>query len=95
MNLDAYQNETIAHLSGQVLPANYNIPILFFTQLMGLAFGLEAKHLGFGKELVSASKALGKIGVEVPEPEDKKARPKRTKPSGLPMPTMPGDEEVD
>jgi heterodisulfide reductase subunit B len=90
MNLDAYQGET-----NRFFHTNYQMPILFFTQLMGLAFGLDAKHLGFGKELVSASKALGKIGVEVPEPEDKKARPKRTKPSGLPMPTMPGDEEVD
>lgn len=90
MNLDAYQAET-----NRYFHTNYHMPILFFTQLMGLAFGLEAKDLGFGKELVSAGEALGRIGVEVPEPEDKKARPKRTKPTGLPMPTMPGDEEVD
>lgn len=90
MNLDAYQAET-----NRYFRTNYHMPILFFTQLMGLAFGLEAKDLGFGKELVSAADALGRIGVEVPEPEEKKARPKRTKPTGLPMPTMPGDEEVD
>ena len=90
MSLDAYQAET-----NRYFRTNYHMPILFFTQLMGLAFGLEAKDLGFGKELVSAADALGRIGVEVPEPEEKKARPKRTKPTGLPMPTMPGDEEVD
>ena len=90
MNLDAYQGET-----NRYFHTNYHMPIVFFTQLMGLAFGLEAKHLGFGKELVSAGTALGRIGIEVPEPEDKKARPKRTKPTGLPMPTMPGDVEVN
>jgi heterodisulfide reductase subunit B len=90
MNLDAYQGET-----NRYFHTNYQMPIVFFTQLMGLAFGLEAKHLGFGKELVSAGSALGRIGIEVPEPEEKQARPKRTKPTGLPMPTMPGDEEVN
>ena len=90
MNLDAYQGET-----NRYFHTNYQMPILFFTQLMGLAFGLDAKNLGFGKELVSAGAALGRIGIEVPETEEKKARPKRTKPTGLPMPTMPGDEEMN
>jgi heterodisulfide reductase subunit B len=90
MNLDAYQGET-----NRYFHTNYQMPIVFFTQLMGLAFGLEAKDLGFGKELVSVAPALGRIGIEVPETEEKKAKPKRTKPTGLPMPTMPGDEEVN
>lgn len=90
MNLDAYQAET-----NRYFHTNYQIPILFFTQLMGLAFGKPPKELGFGLEMVSAATALGRIGVEVPEPEEKKARPKRTKPTGLPMPVMPGDEEVN
>ena len=52
---------------------------------MGLAFGLEPKELGFGTELVSAKKALAKIGVEAPEPvETAPARPPKAK--GLPMP---------
>jgi heterodisulfide reductase subunit B len=88
MNLDAYQAET-----NRYFHTNYQIPILFFTQLIGLAFGKQPQELGFGTEMVSAAAALGKIGVEVPEPEEKKAKPKRTKPSGLPMPVMPGDEE--
>lgn len=90
MNVDAYQAETNRYFN-----THYHMPILFFTQLMGLAFGKDPKDLGFGLELVDASSALGKIGVEVPEAEEKKARPKRTKPTGLPMPQMPGDEEVN
>ena len=34
------------------------MPILFFTQLMGLAFGREPEELGIGVELVSARNAL-------------------------------------
>jgi heterodisulfide reductase subunit B len=89
MNLDAYQNETNHHFH-----TNYKMPILFFTQLMGVAFGIEPKSLGFGRELVSAREAMGRIGVEVPHTEDQKSQPRRKKASGLPMPKMPGDEEV-
>jgi heterodisulfide reductase subunit B len=80
LNLDAYQNETNHHFG-----ANYHMPIVFFTQLMGLAFGMDAKELGFGSELVSAKQALKKIGVEAPEPVP--AVPARArKAEGLPMP---------
>lgn len=79
MNLDAYQTETNRHFG-----TNYHMPIVFFTQLMGLAFGLQPEDLGFGSELVSAKKALAKIGVEVPELETAPARPKKAE--GLPMP---------
>ncbi len=88
MNLDAYQGETNRHFK-----TKYHIPILFFTQLMGLAFGIDAKKLGIGLELVSAKAALKKIGVEVPIDETQKPT-KRGKKEGLPMPQMPGDEEV-
>ncbi len=77
MNLDAYQAET-----NRFFGTNYQMPIVFFTQLMGLAFGLEAKDLGFGMEIVSAKKALQRIGVSVPEPVES---PKK-KTEGLPMP---------
>jgi heterodisulfide reductase subunit B len=80
MNLDAYQNETNRHFG-----TNFHMPIVFFTQLMGLAFGMNAKELGFGMELVSAKKALAKIDVEAPEPvEAAPARPRKVE--GLPMP---------
>ena len=79
MNLDAYQNETNQHFG-----TNFKMPIVFFTQLMGLAFGLEPKELGFGTELVSAKKALEKIGLEAPKQEAAPVR--RRKKEGLPMP---------
>jgi heterodisulfide reductase subunit B len=80
MNLDAYQTETNHHFG-----TDYHMPVVFFTQLMGLAFGLEAGELGFGLELVSARKALTKIGIEKP-PEPAQAKPRSRKPDGLPMP---------
>lgn len=89
MNLDAYQGETNRHFQ-----TNYHMPILFFTQLIGLAFGLNPKDLGFGKELVSARAAMSRIGVEVPAEETPK-QPKRKKKTGLPMPTMPGVESEE
>jgi len=80
LNLDAYQGETNQHFG-----TNYHMPVVFFTQLMGLAFGLEPKELGFGTELVSARKALSKIGLEAPElVEVAPARPRKAE--GLPMP---------
>jgi heterodisulfide reductase subunit B len=61
------------------------MPVVFFTQLMGLAFGMDAKEVGFGMELVNAKQALKKIGVEAPAPVE--ATPvKPRKAEGLPMP---------
>lgn len=90
MNLDAYQGETNRHFH-----TDYHMPVLFFTQLMGLAFGKDPKELGFGRELVDARPAMNRIGLEVPAPSELPAahRPSR-KDKSLPMPRMPGDEEV-
>ena len=77
MNLDAYQGE-----ANRYFGTNYKVPVVFFTQLMGLAFGLPAEKLGFGLELISARDALSRIGVEVPV----KVETKRKKDEGLPMP---------
>ncbi|MBL8055840.1 MAG: CoB--CoM heterodisulfide reductase iron-sulfur subunit B family protein [Anaerolineales bacterium] len=92
LNLDAYQVEM-----NKFFKTSYHVPTVFFTQLMGLAFGLDAKALGFGKEFVSAAAALAKIGVEAPPAEVDQVPPPaklpRGKPSGLPMPRMPGQEE--
>jgi heterodisulfide reductase subunit B len=93
MNLDAYQGETNRHFH-----TNYKMPILFFTQLMGIAFGKDPKELGFGTEMVSAQAAMSRIGVEVPLPTTPPVQPRRKKPTGLPMPSMPGQtggEEVN
>lgn len=82
LNIDAYQDEM-----NKFFDTHYRMPILFFTQLLGLAFGLKPEELGIGKEIVSAAPALARIGVKV-EPE---ARPAKRPPKeqGLPMPRMP------
>jgi heterodisulfide reductase subunit B len=79
MNLDAYQNEM-----NNFFGTEYRMPVLFFTQLMGLAFGREPEELGIGAELVSSRDALANIGVEVPVAQQP-AGP-RKKDEGLPMP---------
>ena len=79
LNLDAYQQNV-----NKALGTDYNIPILYFTQLIGLAMDLSADELGFGKEFVDARSALEKIGVKPPKKEQKK-RPSK---EALPMPTM-------
>jgi heterodisulfide reductase subunit B2 len=84
LNLDAYQDGVNRHFG-----THYQIPILYFTQMMGLAFGMEAKSLGFGKEFVSANAALAKIGPEPPE----EAKPERASKDALPVPGRLG--EVD
>lgn len=79
MNIDAYQNEM-----NRFFGTDYHMPILFFTQLMGLAFGREPKELGIGMELVNARNALARIGVEAPITQE--AAGPRKKDEGLPMP---------
>lgn len=89
LNLDAYQAET-----NRYFHTNYKMPIVFFTQLIGLAFGLDAKELGFGKELVDPRPALKQIGVELPV-ETTPPRPKRPKKTGLPMPSLLDEESEE
>lgn len=84
LNLDAFQDGMNRHFK-----TNYKMPVLYFTQLMGLAFGLPATALGLGAELVDARPALAKIGVEVPAAA-KSVRPPK---EALPMPRMPGKGE--
>lgn len=94
LNLDAYQGDMNKHFK-----TNYHVPVLYFTQLMGLAFGHDAPELGLGKEFVDAREALAKIGVVVPEEEMEEKRPSRRRKDdpSLPMPRMGSkvDEEAD
>lgn len=84
MNLDAFQGAVNVHFK-----TNYHMPVLFFTQMIGLAFGMSAQEMGIGTELVDARPALAKIGVEVPPPEDEGTvkKPKKDDKS-LPMPRL-------
>lgn len=80
LNLDAYQPNI-----NRAFGTQFNLPVLYFTQLMGLAFGLSPKALGIGSEITSAKAALDKIGKEEAPVERK---PKRRDKSALPMPSM-------
>ena len=93
MNIDAYQAEM-----NRYFKTSYHMPILFFTQLIGLAFGYPPEKLGIGTEIVSARQVLNKIGIVVPETEAQEPvgaapqRRPRAKKTGLPMPAMPGED---
>lgn len=52
-NLDAYQSRV-----NKKFKTNFNLPILFFTQLMGVAFGLGEKDLGLKTNIVPAERVL-------------------------------------
>ncbi len=54
-NLDAYQSRV-----NKKFKTDYQLPVFFFTQLMGLAFGIPEKELGIKKIIVSAKKVLAK-----------------------------------
>ncbi|MGD8813593.1 MAG: CoB--CoM heterodisulfide reductase iron-sulfur subunit B family protein [Anaerolineales bacterium] len=79
LNLDAYQSNVNRHFG-----TDFNIPILFFTQMIGLAMGIQPKALGIGKEFVSAAAMVRKIGTE-PELEAEPVGKKQDEKS-LPMP---------
>ncbi len=96
LNLDAYQPDM-----NRFFGTKYHMPILYFTQLIGLAFGKKPEQLGIGKEFVDARPALRKIGVEMtPSAEEggaaapAKPRPHK-KEEGLPMPKMPAKRPTD
>ena len=52
-NLDLYQSKI-----NKKFKTKYNIPILFFTQLIGIAFGIDNKTLGLEKGIVPTEKIL-------------------------------------
>ena len=81
LNLDVYQINT-----NQYFKTDYAIPVLYFTQLMGLAFGASPAALGIGKEFVDARPALSKIGVTMPPAEVVKKS--AVSKEALPMPRM-------
>jgi heterodisulfide reductase subunit B len=78
LNLDAYQPQV-----NRTFRTEYDLPVLYFTQVMGLAFGLTPDEVGIGDEIVSANAKLAKIGTEE---EPAPAKPKRRDKTSLPMP---------
>jgi len=53
LNMDGYQARVNSFFG-----ADFHLPIMYFTQILGIAFGLDPKKLGFGKELVAAMPVL-------------------------------------
>ncbi len=53
LNLDAYQPRVSSHFH-----KNFRMPIVFFTQLLGVALGLDFAQLGIGKEIVAAGPVI-------------------------------------
>ncbi len=53
LNLDAYQSRVNSEFD-----KSFNLPVLFLTQLVGIALGLDWKKVGIGKEIVSAEPVL-------------------------------------
>lgn len=80
LNLDAFQGAMNRHFG-----TSFHVPILYFTQLIGLAMDIAPRSLGIGQEMVSATDALAKIGSEPPPEPPAPIRRKRGDKS-LPMP---------
>ncbi len=53
VNLECYQTQV-----NQEFGTELSIPVMYFTQLVGLAMGIPAKQLGIGTELVSTRPVL-------------------------------------
>jgi heterodisulfide reductase subunit B len=91
INIDAYQGEMNA-----MFHTKSKMPIVFFTQLMGVAFGADPKAVGFGRELTDARPALTRIG-KGPQPapvETGQAHRPRPDKRALPMPRVLDSDEV-
>ena len=56
INLDAYQSRVNGRFK-----TNFNLPVFFVTQLIGLALGIESKSLGLDTNIVSPGRVLDRI----------------------------------
>jgi heterodisulfide reductase subunit B2 len=53
LNMDAFQSK-----SNQLYGTAYHLPVLFFTQLIGFALGIDRETLGINRNIVSADAVL-------------------------------------
>lgn len=58
LNLDGMQSQAASQHNTSI-----NLPILHLPQLLGLAMGMDSKSVGLNRNLISATRALQKIGV--------------------------------
>jgi heterodisulfide reductase subunit B len=57
-NLEVYR----AHVNRE-FGTDFDIPIMYFTQLMGMALGIKNKKLGVGKEIVSTARIVEAVAA--------------------------------
>ena len=57
-NLNSFQND-----AGRAMGSHFNIPVLFLTQIMGVAFGLSEKALGLQRNVVPVGGLYKKIAA--------------------------------
>ena len=69
--LDLYQDKL-----ANIRNTTFNLPVLFFTQLMGLAMGLDRAELGLERLIVSP---FGLLAETIDAPEDSREKPKRAR----------------
>ncbi len=74
MNLDMRQGQI-----NSFLQQDFQLPVFYYTQLMGLAFGLNQKDLGLDKLCVPPRKALLKAQQRQAAEQEKKAGKQRQK----------------
>jgi heterodisulfide reductase subunit B len=97
INIDAYQGEMNSRFR-----TRHRMPIVFFTQLMAVAFGREPGKVGVGREVTNARRELAAALKAAPSETLAAAgaagpaapiahRPKPDK-CALPMPRMPEDD---
>lgn len=58
--LDTYQSTV-----GQRLGMRFNLPVFYFTQLMGLALDMDGKQLGLQYNIVRPFELLAEVGLEI------------------------------
>ena len=59
VNLEVYQRQV-----NRVFGTNYSIPVVYFTQLMGIALGSEPKSLGINKDVIPNAIERSLVKVE-------------------------------
>ncbi len=61
VNLECYQKQV-----NREFGTNLNMPVIYFTQLLGLALGIPPKRLGIGSELVAVMPAISEAQTAEP-----------------------------
>ncbi len=72
--LDLYQSK-----AARAVQQPLDLPILYFTQLMGLALGIDEEQLGLNRHIVSPAPVVARVSEEAKKREGDKARKREGK----------------